>query len=117
MPINKPWTRYEPGEARRLPGNLGVYELGDAEGRVIYIGFAGGRSLFGLRGLIGGHFGDVEPNPVIRDRAASYRYEINQMYMTRWQELLAQYRDAHGRVPDGNEASDEPLPRLGRFGR
>jgi hypothetical protein len=115
MPLNKPWTRYERGHDRALPPNLGVYELGDTEDRVLYIGYAGGRSLFGLRGLIADHFGDAEPNPVIRDRAVAYRYEVNQMYMTRWQELLARYREDHGRVPEGNEAGAEPLPRLGRF--
>jgi hypothetical protein len=107
---------FTPSDAGSLPGNLGVYELGDADGRVIYIGYAGGRSLFGLRGAIAAHFGDAELNPIIRDRAALFRYEVNQMYMTRWQELLTRHRDTHGRVPDGNEAADEPLPRLGHFG-
>jgi len=115
MPISKPWTTFESADVRALPGNLGVYELGDAEGRVLYIGYAGGRSHFGLRGIIAGHFGDAESNPVLRDHAVAYRYEINQMYLTRWQELLTRYRDAHGRVPEGNEAGDAPLPRLGRF--
>jgi len=116
MPINKPWTRFEPATPRTLRGYLGVYELGDAEGNVLYIGYAGGRSLDGLRGAIAAHFGDAEANPVIRDRAAQFRYEVNQMYLTRWTELLARYYTEHGRAPDGNEASDEQLPRLGRVG-
>jgi hypothetical protein len=115
MPINKPWTRFD-AAADGPRGYLGVYELGDAEGRVIYIGYAGGRSLFGLRGALAAHVGDAEANPVVRDRAVQYRYEVNQMYLTRWTELLARYRAEHGRVPDGNEAAAEQLPRLGRIG-
>ena len=116
MPLNKPWTRFDSTDARHLPGNLGVYELGDADGRVLYIGYAGGRSLFGLRGVLAGHFDAAEPNPVLRDRAVAFRYEVNQMYLTRWQELLSRYRADHGRVPEGNEAGAEVLPRLGRIG-
>ena len=116
MPLNKPWLRFEAADTRHLPGTLGVYELGDAEGRVIYIGYAGGRSLFGLRGKLVDHFSGLDPNPVIRDRATAFRYEENQMYLTRWQELLARFVGEHGRAPEGNEASAEPLPRLGRIG-
>lgn len=115
MPINKPWTPYVEQEMRHLPGNLGVYEIGDADGAVVYIGYAGGRSLFGLKGVIRDHFSDRETNPILSQRAASYRYEINQMYLTRHTDLLMRHREDHGAVPDGNEASDQPLPRLGRF--
>jgi hypothetical protein len=116
MPLNKPWAHWRAGAERELPGNLGVYELGDAEGRILYIGFAGGRSRFGIRGVLAAHFSDDEPNVVLRERAALYRFEANQMYWTRWLELLARYRGEHGHVPDGNEASAEPVPRLGRIG-
>ncbi len=117
MPLSKPWTSYEPGNDRALPGNLGVYEIGDEAGDVIYIGYAGGRSLFGLREMIPARFAESELNPALRGRARLYRYEVNQMYMTRWVDLLTRYRDEHGRTPEGNEASAEPLPRLGRFNR
>lgn len=115
MPIAKPWTTFAAVDAASLPGYLGVYEIGDAEGRVLYIGYAGGRSLYGLRGSIAAHFADTEVNPALRDRAVSYRYEVNQMYNTRHIDLLMRFREDEGRVPEGNEASAEPLPRLGRF--
>ena len=117
MPLMKPWTRYEPGNDRAVPGNLGVYEIGDESGNVLYIGYAGGRTRFGLRERIVGHFGGPEPNPVLRDRARLYRHEVNQMYLTRWIDLLTRYHDAHGRLPEGNQASAEPLPQFGRFNR
>jgi hypothetical protein len=115
MPIKKPWHRFPETVLREIPGTLGVYELGDAEGRVIYIGYAGGRSLFGLRGAIGAHFAGPEPNPVIRDRARVFRYEVNTNYLVRRVELLSRYREDEGRLPDANEASPEALPRLARY--
>jgi hypothetical protein len=115
MPLNKPWITYRPGNDRAIPGNLGVYEIGDAEGNVLYIGYAGGRTRFGLRERIPAHFSPEEANPALRDRARAYRFEVNQMYITRWTDLLTRYLNAHGRVPEGNEASAEQLPRLGRL--
>ena len=47
MALNKPWIEATEENLRRLPGALGVYEIGDAAGTVLYIGFAGGRSRFG----------------------------------------------------------------------
>lgn len=116
MPIEKPWLTYSQTVPKEIPGTLGVYELGDAGGSVIYIGYAGGRSLFGLRGEIGGHFGDEEANAVIRDRARRFRYEVNTNYLVRRVELLSRYREDEGHLPEGNVASAEPLPPLARYG-
>ena len=33
-------------------GNLGVYQLADAAQQILFIGYAGGKSLFGLKGEI-----------------------------------------------------------------
>ena len=35
-----------------LRGNLGVYQLADASQQILFIGYAGGKSLFGLKGEI-----------------------------------------------------------------
>ena len=117
MPLSKRWSSYEPGHDRELPGNLGVYELGDEAGEVLYIGYAGGRSLLGLRGVLADHFSEREPNALIRERARSFRYEINQMYLTRWIDLLTRYRDAHGRLPPANLTGGPDIPTLGHFAR
>ena len=44
------WRVLADGAIETLPGQLGVYQIGSADGTVLYIGMAGGRSLFGLRG-------------------------------------------------------------------
>ena len=48
--LNKPWRALGNAEVASLPGQLGVYEIADGNGGVRFIGMAGGRSLFGLRG-------------------------------------------------------------------
>ncbi|MEQ1652631.1 MAG: D-2-hydroxyacid dehydrogenase family protein, partial [Hyphomicrobium sp.] len=83
------------------------YELGTAAGEVVFIGFAGGRSLFGLRGEVERHLGDP-PNG-----ATQFRVEVNQQYTTRYQELLMAHVHDHGGIPKGNVG--KPLPRLGRL--
>ena len=47
--LDKPWTALTAASVKALPGQLGVYQLADPEGEIFYIGYAGGRSLFGLR--------------------------------------------------------------------
>ena len=74
--LEKPWTELTAEAVKALPGQLGVYQLADAEGRIVYIGFAGGRSLFGLRS---------ELERALTERpggAARFRIEVNQQYMT-----------------------------------
>jgi hypothetical protein len=115
MPLRKPWETFDPSRLKELSGSYGVYELGDEAGEVIYIGYAGGKSLFGLRGKIADHFSEREPNPIIRDRVKRFRYEVNSMYYSRWVDLLARYREDYDKLPPGNEASDEHIPTLGRF--
>jgi len=105
--LEKPWIELTAEAVAGLPGQLGVYQLADAAGRVVYIGFAGGRSLFGLRG-------DLER--ALKDRtggAARFRYEVNQQYTSRHRELLMLHVADHGSLPVAN-AADPPV-RLGRL--
>ena len=91
-------------EAAGLPGHMGVYELADAAGRVIYIGCAGGRSRFGLRGEVQDALARIQG-------ASRFRIEITTAYLTRHRELLMRHRAAHGELP----AANEPVPGLGRL--
>jgi hypothetical protein len=115
MPLAKPWQSFDPGSVKRLSGSNGVYELADEQGTVLYIGYAGSKANFGLRGKIAGHFSEAELNPVIRDRVAQFRYEVTAMYYSRWVDLLTRHLEDYETLPEGNRASDEAIPTLGRF--
>ncbi len=115
MPLRKPWETYDPSDWKELSGSYGVYELADAQGTVIFIGYAGSRARFGLRGKLMDHFSEHELNPVIRERVAKFRYEVNSMYLSRWIDLLGRFREDHDTLPEGNLASDEHIPELPHF--
>jgi len=105
--LDKPWIALSLHAVAALPGQLGVYQLADEDGCIVYIGFAGGRSAFGLRG---------ELERAFRERpagAAQFRYEVNEQYTSRHRELLMLHVADHGKLPIGNVA-DFPA-RLGRL--
>ena len=87
-----------------LYGHMEVFQLGNDVGEVIFIGYAGGRSLFGLKGEIVSEFERLSD-------ASCYRFEINTAYLTRYQELLMIHVADHGVLPPYNE----PMPNLGRL--
>ena len=73
---------------------------------MIRIGYAGGKSLFGLRG-------EIERVVETRQgRPALFRCEVNMQYMSRYQELLMVHLADHGRLPREN---DERPDRMGRL--
>jgi hypothetical protein len=102
--LDRPWRALVADEIDRLDGSLGVYQLADDSGAVRYIGYAGGRSLFGLRGEL-------------RDRldaggaASQFRVEVNMQYMSRYEELLMVHIADHGELPPDND----DRRRLGRL--
>lgn len=102
--LDKPWLDLSAERVAKLPGQLGVFQLADDDGRVRYIGFAGGKSLFGLRSELQKRLGS----------AAKFRYEVNNQYQTRWRELLMLHQASHGELPEMNRT--EPTPKLGRLG-
>ena len=109
MPIRmtKPWVELTPQSVTALPGQLGVYQLANAEGQIVYIGFAGGRTLFGLRS-------ELERALAQRPgKAVRFRCEINQQYTSRYQELLMLHVADYGGLPLVNRA--HPPVRLGRL--
>ncbi len=105
--MTKAWTALTPENVKRLTGQLGVYQLADDRGGVVFIGFAGGRSLFGLRGELETALQEPPAG------ATQFRVEVNQQYTTRYQELLMAHVHDCGDVPVGNRG--KPLPRLGRL--
>jgi hypothetical protein len=104
--LEKPWRDLTLENVAALAGELGVYQLADAEGRVIRIGYAGGRTLFGLRS-------ELEA-ALKAGVAAKFRTEVTSNYLSRYEELLMVHKADHaGALPPGNTAvSDKHLGRL-----
>jgi hypothetical protein len=103
--LEKPWLPLRDAAIRRLPAQLGVFELADEAGRVLYIGYAGGRSLFGLRG-------EIERTAAAMPAACRFRSEVTMQYLTRHQELLMLHVADQGTLPEGNRRE---APQLGRL--
>ena len=104
--LAKPWLDLDEAAIAALPGQLGVYEIGDAKGGTLELGFAGGRSRFGLRSAIA----DATAK---HQTAARFRYEVTMQYWSRFEELLAVYLADHCELPPGN--ADRGDRRVGRI--
>ncbi len=102
--IGRPWVVLAPEAIDALPAQLGVYEIGDDAGSVVRIGFAGGRSPFGMRSALDG---ELEAGIGTR-----FRHEFTHGYLTRFEELLMVYVAQHGAVPPGNADHHGPIGRL-----
>jgi hypothetical protein len=103
--LTKPWQALNADAVRRLPGQLGVFELADGEGRVLLIGYAGGRSLFGLRSAI-------EDAWRATAGATQFRHEINMQYLSRYKELVMLHVADHGGLPAHNRDAPSTFGRL-----
>jgi hypothetical protein len=104
--LTKPWQKLTADSIAALPGQLGVFQIADTEGLVLYIGYAGGRSLFGLRSAI------EEARARLGAAASRFRYEVNQQYMSRYEELLMLHVADHGALPSENRDAPRTLGRL-----
>jgi hypothetical protein len=104
--LDKPWQPLTAENAQRLPGQLGVYQVADASGAILYIGQAGARSAFGLRT-------ELQREHAMRGDGCQFRVEVNQQYRTRWFELLMVHQADHGSLPVDN--AKDPPPNLGRL--
>lgn len=103
--LTKPWQPLTREAIETLPGQLGVFELADDLGRVLYIGYAGGRSLLGLRSEV------ARARAHVTD-ATRFRSEVTMQYLTRHQELLMLHVADHGALPEGNRGDEIRLGRL-----
>ncbi|MBD3647945.1 MAG: hypothetical protein HUJ31_10960 [Pseudomonadales bacterium] len=103
--LEKPWIPLTADNVEQVAGHMGVYQLGSANGEVVFVGMAGGRSLFGLRGELQARLGSTS--------ATQFRYEVNTAYLTRYRELLMIHRADFGSLPAEN--SEEDARGLGRL--
>jgi hypothetical protein len=107
MPVrmNKAWIPLTAENVKRLGGQLGVYQIQDGSEQVVFIGYAGGRSLFGLRG-------ELERELRNRPEGHSFRYEVTMQYITRYKELLMVHVADRGALPPDNRNSRVQLGRM-----
>lgn len=95
--MQSPWVSLSRQNAERLGGQTGVFEIRNEDGRILYIGYAGGNSLFGLRG---------EVIAQLEDRGSvsglEFRCEVTSSYLSRFQELLMLYVYDHARLDVGH---------------
>jgi hypothetical protein len=103
--LEKPWLPLTAANVAALAAELGVYQLADTEGRIVRIGYAGGRTLFGLRSELQAALAAGE--------AAKFRTEVTAQYLSRYEELLMVHASDHGALPPGNAA--DALRKLGRI--
>lgn len=101
LQIRGAWRPLELAETSRIEPAVGVYEV-RVDGVLHEISYAGGRSLFGLRGELGGRVGTWP--------GAEFRAEVTTAYLTRWHELLAARLAETGTVPPGNDPRTLPRP-------
>jgi hypothetical protein len=104
--MSKAWIPLTGEHVKRLSGQLGVYQIQDGAGQIVCIGYAGGRSLFGLRG-------ELERELTNRGPHHSFRCEVTMQYITRYKELLMVHAADHGELPSDNRKLRPP--RLGRM--
>ncbi|WP_422029908.1 DUF7508 domain-containing protein [Reyranella sp.] len=103
--LDKPWRPLTAEEIARLPGQLGVYQVADAAGVLLFIGQAGARAPFGMRS-------ELQRELAERGPGHQFRIEVNQQYRTRWFELLMVHQADHGRLPPDNAKNPPQLGRL-----
>ena len=105
--LDKPWIEFSKQSLDRVTGHLGVYQLGNAEKEIIYIGVAGARSRFGLRGELQKW---LEHNDIA---ISFFRLEVTMAYKTRHAELLQIFLYDFKRLPSANKNMN--VTSLGRL--
>jgi UDP:flavonoid glycosyltransferase YjiC (YdhE family) len=84
---------------------LGVFELADSQGTVLYIGFAGGLSQYGLKGEVAQALQQVA-------QASLVRYEVTTAYHTRYRELLMAHQADFDALPLANPEMNSKLGKI-----
>jgi hypothetical protein len=104
--MTKDWRPLTPANVATLDGQLGVFQLADADQRIFLIGFAGGRSLFGLKGELNNALEELGDTVL-------FRVEINSQYASRYEELLMIHLADYGVLPEGN--TRDAARKIGRL--
>ncbi len=105
--ITKPFQPLTPEKLKDVHAYLGVYHLAEPDGAIYYIGYAGGKTLFGLNSELQREMDARGGKPAL------FRYEVNMQYLSRHEELLMLHVADHGELPERNRR--ELKHKLGRL--
>lgn len=100
--LTKPWIDLRELDPEDLPAQLGVFQLADGDENVVYIGYGGGATLFGLRSAISEAVADKASG------AVAVRWELTHGYLSRWEELMMVHQHDFGAPPTANDPNDAP---------
>ncbi len=104
--LEKSWQPLSADVVKSVAAQLGVFQVSNDEQEIIYIGYAGGKSVWGLRGALQEQLASLGDGHY-------FRIEINQQYLSRWEELLKIHMGDHGALPPGN--TDHRPRRIGKL--
>jgi hypothetical protein len=104
--MRREWQPLDEEHVEPVGGHMGVYELSGPKGTVVCIGFAGGRSTFGLRGELREKLLQTNGD----DRW--FRYEITSSYLSRFRELIMIHIHDFGSLPVENAPDGYTFGRL-----
>lgn len=90
--MDGPWTVATAAALAGISENTGVYEIRRRDGETIDIDYAGAHEPFGLRSAITAAVG------ASGDDSLEFRYEVHVLYMTRFLELVLEFRSRHDGV-------------------
>ena len=94
--LEKEWVELSEASTR-LKGNLGVFQLADSAKNIIYIGYAGAKSVFGLKS-------EIDELSQTLTEAAFVRWEVTAGYWSRYKELMMLYQFDYQCWPKNNES-------------
>lgn len=97
MPVSGNLYTFNEENIAKDPAGRGVYSLHKA-GETIYIGKAEGGD--GIKGRLQSH---LHSEDTCTKQATAYRFELHRNPTAREEELLLEYKLAHGRLPLCNE--------------
>ena len=100
--FDKPWIEIAQGLSL-LRGQMGVFQLADHDQNIVFVGYAGGKSLHGLKGEVSQRI-DNHANAIFM------RYEITTSYLSRYKEILMVHKADFGELPE-----HAPEVKLGRL--
>ncbi|WP_419914814.1 DUF7508 domain-containing protein [Candidatus Poriferisodalis sp.] len=104
--LDKPWQPLDGAAIDAMPAQLGVYHVGDDDGTVLSVGYAGAHELFGMQSALRREMTQHSGG------ATQFRCEFTSNYRSRWDELLMLHLADHGELPAPQRDQAQRVGRL-----